>query len=186
MVTYKPGNTPNDSMMMIHLDTQNPTIYHEIKIKEDKMTMRTLQREYDDRGRTIDKTPIRTEYNDIYENQTGRKNTRYIDFNNEAVFQKFVNEYPEMNTPLTNIRKHFNETQMANQPTSRFDVTKKMSNMDHKNMQNQTSKPSKTADNIHDVQHDTTKCPTTPARKSTASLERIASNVSPDVDTQFE
>lgn len=187
MVTYKPGNTPNDSMMMIHLDTQNPTIYHEIKIKEDKMTMRTLQREYDDRGRTIDKTPIRTEYNDIYENQTGRTNTKYIDFNNATVFQKFVNEYPEMKTPLTNIRKHFNETQMANQPTSRFDVTKTMSNMDCKNMQNQTSKPSKTADNIHDVQHDTIKCPTTPARKSTASLERIASasHVSPDVDTQF-
>lgn len=154
------------------------------------MTMRTLQREYDDRGRTIDKTPIRTEYNDIYENQTGRKNTRYIDFNNEAVFQKFVNEYPEIKTPLTNIRKHFNETQMSNQPTSRFDVTKTMSNMDRKNMQNQTSKPSKTANNVHDVQHGTTKCPTSPARKSTASLERIASastaHVSPDVDTQFE
>lgn len=190
MVTYKPGNTPDDSMMMVHLATQNPNIYHEIKIKEDKMTMRTLHCEYDDRGRTIDKTPIHTEYNDIYENQTGRKNTKYIDFNNEAVFQKFVNEYPDMKTPLTNIRKHFNETQISNQPTSRFDVTKTMSNIDRKNMQNQTSKPSKTTDNVHDVQHGTTKCPTTPARKSTASLERIASastaHVSPDVDTQFE
>lgn len=39
MVTYKPGNSPNDSMMMIHINTQNPNIYHEIKIKNDKMTM---------------------------------------------------------------------------------------------------------------------------------------------------
>ena len=181
-VTYKPGNSPNDSMMMIHIDTQNPNIYHEIKIKNDKITMRTLQREYDDRGHVIDKTPIRTEYNDIYENKTGRTNTRYIDFNNEAVFQKFVNEYSEMKKPLTNIRNHFNETRLQNQQTLSFDVTKTMSDMDHKNLQN-----SKT-ENIHDVQHDTTKCPTTPARKSTASLERIASasHVSPDMDTQFD
>lgn len=180
-VTYKPGNSPNDSMMMIHIDTQNPNIYHEIKIKNDKMTMRTLQREYDDRGRIIDKTLIRTEYNDIYENQTGRTNTRYIDFNNEAVFQKFVNEYSEMKTPLTNIRNHFNETRLQNQQTLSFDVTKTMSDMDHKNLQN-----SKT-ENVHDVQHDTTKCPTKPARKSTASLERIASasHVAPEMDNQF-
>lgn len=180
-VTYKPSNSPNDSMMMIHIDTQNPNIYHEIKIKNDKMTMRTLQREYDDRGRIIDKTLIRTEYNDIYENQTGRTNTRYIDFNNETVFQKFVNEYSEMKTPLTNIRNHFNETRLQNQQTLSFDVTKTMSDMDHKNLQN-----SKT-ENVHDVQHDTTKCPTKTARKSTASLERIASasHVAPDVDNQF-
>lgn len=180
-VTYKPGNSPNDSMMMIHIDTQNPNIYHEIKIKNDKMTMRTLQREYDDRGRIIDKTLIRTEYNDIYENQTGRTNTRYIDFNNEAVFQKFVNEYSEMKTPLTNIRNHFNETRLQNQQTLSFDVTKTMSDMDHKNLQN-----SKT-ENVHDVQHDTTKYPTKPARKSTASLERIAStsHVAPEMDNQF-
>lgn len=186
-VTYKPGNSPNDSMMMIHIDTQNPNIYHEIKIKNDKMTMRTLQREYDDRGHVIDKTLIRTEYNDIYENQTGRTNTRYIDFNNEAVFQKFVNEYSEMKTPLTNIRNHFNKTRLQNQQTLSFDVTKTMSDMDHKNMQNQTSKPSKTADNVNNVQHDTTKCPTSPARKSTASLERIASasHVAPEIDNQF-
>lgn len=176
-VTYKPGNSPNDSMMMIHIDTQNPNIYHEIKIKNDKMTMRTLQREYDDRGRIIDKTLIRTEYNDIYENQTGRTNTRYIDFNNEAVFQKFVNEYSEMKTPLTNIRNHFNETRLQNQQTLSFDVTKTMSDMNHKNLQN-----SKT-ENVHNIQHDTTK----PARKSTASLERIASasHVTPEMDNQF-
>lgn len=180
-VTYKPGNSPNDSMMMIHIDTQNPNIYHEIKIKNDKMTMRTLQRDYDDRGHVIDKTPIRTEYNDIYENQTGRTNTRYIDFNNEAVFQKFVNEYSEMKTPLTNIRNHFNETRLQNQQTLSFDVTKTMSDMNHKNLQN-----SKT-ENVHDVQHGTTKCPTSPARKSTASLERIvsASHVAPEIDNQF-
>lgn len=180
-VTYKPGNSPNDSMMMIHIDTQNPNIYHEIKIKNDKMTMRTLQREYDDRGRIIDKTLIRTEYNDIYENQTGCTNTRYIDFNNEAVFQKFVNEYSEMKTPLTNIRNHFNETRLQNQQTLSFDVTKTMSDMDHKNLQNSKTK------NVHDVQHDTTKCPTKTARKSTASLERIvsASHVAPEMDNQF-
>lgn len=180
MVTYKPGNTPDDSMMMIHLNTQNPSIYHEIKIKNNKMTMRTLQREYDDRGRVIDKTPIRTDYNELYENHTGRTHTRYIDFNNEAVFQKFVKEYPEMKTPLTNIRNHFNETRLQNQPASRFDVTKTMSNMDYKN--NQTSK---TTD---DVQHGTTKCPTPSARKSTATLERIASasHVPTEIDKQFD
>lgn len=92
-----------------------------------------------------------------------------------------------MKTPLTNIRNHFNETRLQNQQTLSFDVTKTMSDMDHKNMKNQTSNPAKTADTVHDVQHNTTKCPTKPARKSTASLERIAStsHVAPEMDNQF-
>lgn len=184
-------------MMMIRMNTENPDIYHEIKIKQNQMTLRTIEKEYDDRGHEINRKTLHTDYNAIYESQTRRTNTKYIDFNNEAVFQKFVKEYPEMKTPLTNIRNHFNETRVPNQPTPRFDATKKMSNMSHENTQNQTSNPPKTtryaqksttngSKTTGDVQHSKIKCPTPPARKSTTKLEHITSDVSPEDETQFE
>lgn len=194
LVTYRQGYTPDDSVMMIRMNTENPDIYHEIKIKQNQMTLRTIKKEYDDRGRTIEKTPIRTDYNTLYESQTGRTKTKYVDFNNESVFQKFVKEYPEMEKPLTNIRNHFNETHLQNTYTTHFDATRTMSNISHENVQNRAAKTSKTQvkpinnaqHTYSDVQPATPKCPTPPARMSTSKLERIASDVSTEDDKQFE
>lgn len=105
LATYKEGVTPDNSMMMLHVATNNPNTHHEIKIKESGMIMRTVSESFDITGRRV-KTPVETQYSRMYQHDTG-KATKKVNLMNERVFQQFSKDYPDIAQSLQNVRTHF-------------------------------------------------------------------------------
>ena len=120
LATYKASNTPDDSMMMLRVKTNNPNVYHEIKIKETGMTLRTVSNQYDDTGRTVKQT-LETEYTKISEKKSGEKRKEKADLSNDKVFEKFAKDYPDVATSLQNIKEHFENKRTKNK---QFDFNK--------------------------------------------------------------
>lgn len=117
LATYKAGTSPDDSMMMLRVQTDNPNVYHEIKIKESGMSLRTVLNQYDDTGRIVKQT-LDTNYTKIYAKHANVKNPHKADLQNNKVFNKFAKDYPEVATPLRNIKNYFGNKQQT------FDFTK--------------------------------------------------------------
>lgn len=103
LVTYKKGETPNDSMMMIHAKTNNPNVHHEIKVKENDILLRTVAPETDEFGDKHKKV-LQTEYTRGYAKAIGVPSVQRISLTNNRMFKRFQSEYPVIATQLSDIR----------------------------------------------------------------------------------
>lgn len=125
VLEYKPGKTPDDSVMFLNVPTQNPNIEHQIKIKENKMFLTTQYHERTEDGRHK-KTAIPTQYTELYENTMKSYGRNFVNKNytvpltNKEVNKAFYHDYPELFSVTTRIRKRL----QAHMPEERRFVPK--------------------------------------------------------------
>lgn len=155
LVTYTRGRTPDDSAMLLHIETNNPNVRHEIRIKEHSVTMRTVMEKYENHKSS--KSSIQTDYTRAYAKITGRDFENNIDLKNPKIFEMFSNDYPDIAKNVKTIIEHLDEKTLAEKENTKqnshqtmkdnteksskfkFDVTKNISdkNDTNKNHQNQ-------------------------------------------------
>lgn len=105
MVKKPNGEMVNDSMMMMRIQTPHPNHYHEIKIKEHAMTLRTITNEPDQYG-YLSKKAIQTPYTQAYakmKNFDDTKTTK-VSLTANKVWNMFSRDYPDIATQLSSIR----------------------------------------------------------------------------------
>lgn len=120
--TYKKGKTPDDSMMMLHVQTRHPNHHHEIKIKEDDITLKTVAKEPDQYG-NLSAWTVKTQYTSQYAKIIGSdyKHVNRVSLTNDKMFRKFQTEFPVIANQLHDIRnqikeRHKNLTPRYNKP----------------------------------------------------------------------
>lgn len=121
LATYRQGSTPDDSMMMIHVQTGHPNRHHEIKVKEDDITMKTVSSEPDEYGFTSKRT-VQTPYTRQYAKARGLDYVKRVSLTDDAMFRRLKTEYPVISNQLSGIRNNIKASHPA--PAKRPERTK--------------------------------------------------------------
>lgn len=128
LITYRPGYTPTDSVIMIKIPNEGSNTTHNIKFKENSYTLYTTD------DSTHDK--INTKYTQMRDQLNKKPDYKYtnksVNLTNPVIRDEFIKDNPGIEQSLDNIfytlqklKHQYNPTIQPTQPTTNIDRIKK-------------------------------------------------------------
>lgn len=117
LTTYRKGNLPRESCVILRVPASNPNMEHTIKMKSSGMTIRTYLKEHDDNGHEM-RTYVNTQYTRLQQGISGEE-TYTADLTNKRIFQAFQQDYPEVGSQIQYLQQYFYEKNKRRQESYR-------------------------------------------------------------------